>query len=349
MTEPLPTRKTIALLTALTCSIVGPLSGSATTTPQAGPFVAETARFELRSAPRIALHHFLLAWAADDAGEWPRYALPLAERDNWRSVLDEQEQREWSAAVEAYATTVGRSLLFDEGLLAARAWAAGALPHADIDAADRPLTEALESVLPIFVHHWWPTHDARNRAWIESISPTLGRVEENMAVRFEAAYGGRWPATAIPVDVMVYANAVGAYSSDGRLTISSDPLGNQMPQGLEMIFHEASHTDPLEQPLRAGLGAAFLAAGGTEPDRFWHDVIFFTSGEITRLALAAQGEPGYQHYGTLGVYRRGERWARQLPALEEHWRPFLESGSQDAAARNRALEALAAQLLAGDD
>ena len=148
---------------------------------------------------------------------------------------------------------------------------------------------------------------------------------------------------------MVYANAVGAYSAGGRLTISSVPLGNQMPQAIEMIFHEASHTDELEQPLRAGLSDAFRAAGVEEPERFWHDVIFFTSGEITRLVLAEHGEPGYQHYGTLGVYRRGERWAKQLPAFEAHWQPFLESRSREAGDRREALEALVAPLFAKDE
>jgi hypothetical protein len=165
-----------------------------------------------------------------------------------------------------------------------------------------------------------------------------------MIRRFEAAYGGTWPGEPIPVDVMVYANDVGAYSTAGRLTISSVPLGNQMPHAIEMVFHESSHTDPMEQPLRAAVQRAFQAAGVPEPERFWHDVIFYTSGEITRLVLAAHGEPGYEHYGALGVYVRGERWATELPAFEQHWRPFLESRSNDDAARRAALEALAGAL-----
>jgi hypothetical protein len=130
------------------------------------------------------------------------------------------------------------------------------------------------------------------------------------------------------------------------LTISSVLYGNQMPHAIEMIFHESSHTDPMEQPLRAALQDAFRAAETPEPERFWHDVIFYTSGEITRLVLAAHGEPNYHHYGSLGVYKRGQRWAVELPALDEHWRPFLESGSKDPNARRTALEALAVALRA---
>ena len=112
------------------------------------------------------------------------------------------------------------------------------------------------------------------------------------------------------------------------------------------MFHEASHTDSLEAPLREAIKAAFQAAGGDEPDRFWHDVIFFTAGEVTRLALERVGHTGYRHYGeTAGVYERGARWRVELPAFRRHWTPFLESGSTDAAARRQALERVAADVL----
>lgn len=57
--------------------------------------------------------------------------------------------------------------------------------------------------------------------------------------------------------------------------------------------------------------------------------------------LARHGQPGYQHYGSLGVYRRDERWAVELPTFERYWKPFLESGSGDANARRAALEQVA--------
>lgn len=309
------------------------------------PTVVATERFELRSDPHVALHHLLIDWATADADEWPPYALPIVERERWESELDERERGAWSAAVAAYGATVGRSLLFDEGLLAARDWASGVATRADVPAPDRPLIEAIEAALPVYARHWWPAHDARSRTWIDSVAPTLAAVEEEMIGRLEAAYGGRWPQGRIPVDVVVYANAVGAYSTGGRVTVSSAHRGNQMPQALEMIFHESSHIDPLERALRAGITGAFRAAGGEAPERFWHDVIFYTAGEVTRLVLAERGQPGYRHYGELGVYRRGERWSVELPALESHWRPFLESGSDDAMSRDAALRALAGSLL----
>lgn len=308
---------------------------------------ATTRRFLLRSDPRVGLHHFLIDWASADAGAWPPFAPPIAERDDWRSLLDDEDEQAWAAAVEAYAATRRRSLLFDEGLLAVRAWAAGVGTRDAIPEADRPLAAAIEAALPIYRRHWWPAHDARNRAWIESVSPTLAAIEEEMVPRLEAAYGGRWPSERIPIDIVAYANPVGAYSIAGRVTISSVDRGTVMPQAVEMIFHESSHIDPLEGALRAALRDAFQAAGGEAPDRFWHDVIFYTTGEVTRIVLAEHGEPGYEHYGELGVYTRGERWSVELPALERHWRPFLSSASADEGARHAALETLARELLTG--
>ena len=39
-----------------------------------------------------------------------------------------------------------------------------------IPKADQSMADALELALPIFERHWWPAHDARNRAWIESVA-----------------------------------------------------------------------------------------------------------------------------------------------------------------------------------
>ena len=311
----------------------------------AGP-VATTARFELWSQPRVGLHHFLLAWTLADADRWPPFAPPIVERDSWRHDLDEADARVWAAAVDAYGAARGRSLLFDEGMLAVRDWAAGAGDRNAIPEADRSLAEALESALPVYTRHWWPDHDRANRIWIEALVPALADVEEAVVVRLEAAYGGSWPTDRIPIDVVAYANPVGAYSTGGRVTIASGDPDIRMPQALETVFHEASHVDALEAPLRSAVGAAFGAAGGAAPGRLWHDLIFFTTGETLLRILADRGEPGYRHYGEVtGVYTRGERWAAELAGFRRHWQQFLAAARPDDEARRRALEALARELL----
>ena len=311
--------------------------------------VAQTDRFTLRSDPRVALHHFLLAWAAAEAETWPGYAPPVREREGWRDSLSAADARTWAAAVEAYAAARDRSLLFDDGMLALRDWAVGAADRAAIPAADRAMADALETALPVYRRHWWSRHDDWNRRWIAAVEPVLDEVEESVVLRLEAAYGGKWPTGLIPTDVMVHANPVGAYSVGGRVAISSGNRQIVMPQAVDLLFHEASHIGGLERPLRDGIDAAFRAVGSEAPDRLWHDFIFFTTGEILRDVMEAAGRPGFRPYGeAAGVYDRGERWAVELPALRRGWLPFVRSGSATPAARRAALEDVARALTAGD-
>ena len=115
----------IAVLVLTSCVLIAGYTGAGTLVAQESQLSVtgageRTARFELRSDPRVALHHFLLDWAASDAEEWPPYAPTLEEREDWRSVVGGEEQDVWTDAVEAYARTVGRSLVFDTGLVAVR-------------------------------------------------------------------------------------------------------------------------------------------------------------------------------------------------------------------------------------
>lgn len=334
--------KTMVLAAGL--AVCGGVPGGARAQGEDVPSVT-TARFELRSDIRVGLHHFLLDWAAADAGEWPPFAPPLVERETGLEELPAADRETWSGAVRAYAASVGRSLLFDDGLLALRDWAAGVGPMDAVPEEDLPLAEALEGALPVYRRHWWPGHDARNRAWIDAVAPVLRETEEGMAERLAAAYGGSWPDARIPADVVAYANPVGAYSTGGRVTLASGDRDNAMPGAIELLFHEASHVGSLEGPLRAALERAFERAGAEEPDRLWHDVIFVTSGEIARIVLEESGRPGYRHYGeTTGVYTRAPRWEAELPAFETHWLPFVRSGAAEAQMREAAFEGLARAL-----
>lgn len=304
----------------------------------------DTERFALRSDARVGLHHFLMVWAAADAGQWPAYAEPIVERGS-PPTMAPAEKAVWDAAVAAYAPTVGESPVFHSGLIAVRDWAAGVRPRGEVPAAARPLMDAIERALPVYQRHWWPAHDARNRRWIEAVLPLVRATEDDMARRIAAAYGGAWPAAPVPIEVVAYANDVGAYSTFGRVVVASTDPAIQGPQSLELLFHESSHTEELEEPLRETLRAAFEQEGATLPDRLWHDVIFFVSGDLTALALEAAGQPGYRHYGeTAGVYARGERWPPQLAAFEQHLRPFLHNGATDEASRSAAFRAVARAL-----
>jgi hypothetical protein len=240
----------------------------------------------------------------------------------------------------------GRDVTFDEGLLALRDHMAGAAPLDAVPEADRVVVTAAESVLDFYRANWWARHHEMNTAWIESLAPTLRRTEAMMTSRLAAAYGGQWPNEKLPIDVAVYVVPNGAYSSHGRVTMTSGKEGYRMPRALEMVLHESSHIGALEPELRAAIETAFKAEGVEAPPRLWHDLIFYTSGEIARVAYADLGKADYRHYGeTTGVYERGkETWDRLMPLLSLAWRDFVLSGSSDAGERERALRAVARGL-----
>lgn len=303
-----------------------------------------TALFEINSNARVSLHHLLIAWASADAGEWPRYAQPITERQDLDGLTPEDRET-WRGALDVYAATVGRSHVFDEGLRAVRDLAAGDV-DVRLDDDERALAEALERALPVYQEHWWPTHHEVNRAWASETAELLESYEGAIAERLEGAYGARWPTERVPVDAVPYANDVGAYSTGGRITIASADPENQSPQSLELVFHEASHVDELEMPLRDRIQEAYDAEGSEPPGRLWHDMIFLTTGEVTAIVLESQGRE-YQHYGhATGLYRRGERWPPQLAAFEEHWKPYLREGG-GVEARSEALRGMARALPGG--
>jgi hypothetical protein len=319
------------------------LSAFVAPTPAAAQ--ARTDHFELNSRPKVALHHLLVDWAQADAGDRPFYATPIAERATWRVRLDDDEAAAWSAALRAYDAAAGRSFVFDDGMIALRDYANGG-PRAALAPDDRPLADALDAALPVYESTWWPEHRLRNDAWIAAVLPVLDALEEDVIRRLEVAYGARWPDARIPADVVPYANDVGAYSTADRLTFESNDPGLVMPRAVEMVFHEASHVGALEGALKDALDETFRRAGGTAPDRLWHDLIFYSTGEIVRIVLEERGLPGYAHYGeATGAYTRADRWPPQLEAFEAHWLPFLRSSAPDDAARRAALDGVARMLL----
>jgi len=307
----------------------------------------ETTHFTLTSGVRTNLYHFLFNWALAGLDEAPPWAPTVQEREDGLNALPDDERTRWTAAVQTFADLVSRrSVVFDEGLIAVRAHVAGA--PSNIPASDRPLVAAVDAVLDIYERRWWPAHHRANVAWIEALSPSLRQAESMMTSRLAAAYGGTWPEARLPIDVAVYTVPVGAYSTSGRVTMTSLKKGYRMPHALEMVLHEASHLGSLEPALRESLDAAFAAAERTAPKRFWHELIFYTSGELTRVAyetIASGAEP-YRHYGeATGVYTRGAaRWSLLRPVLDQTWRPFVMRGSSDETARRAALDAMVRAL-----
>ncbi len=307
-----------------------------------------TDKFTFLVSIRSNLFHLLLNWASLNSGEAPPWTPDIAERDAGLDAYPAKERAAFERALQVFEKhALGRNITFDAGLHAVRAYAAGALGRDLVPDADHVLVDAVEASLPFFRKHWWHAHRDKNLAWIDAMIGTLTEVEHDMTTGLAKAYGASWPSSRVPIDIVVHAVPVGAYSAAGRVTMSSTRSGYEMPWSIEMVLHESSHLSELEPKLRSHLVDAFRAESKALPERLWHDVIFYTSAVVADVAFTAL-DPGtrYRHYGdATGMYERGkDRWEAMRPILDDTWNPFVRTGDGDADARRAALRAFAKRL-----
>lgn len=248
----------VLLLAAVAC---------ASAAPQRAP---ERPLFAFQSNFWVNLHHFARAVAR---GMPAPGELSAAERSTWDTGVAFYRER-----------YVDRDLLFDDGMVA-------------INNALRAVagTASLERLAPIYRAHWWPAHDATNRAWIAAVEPLLRRHGAALSRRIAASYDQSWPSEPIPVDLSVTAGPVGAYTTSPptHTTIAPGP-GYGGLASLEMLFHEASHAWGKE--LYDEIRESAAARHKTVPPQLWHAVLFYNAGELTRRTLLEDGVSDYVEY-----------------------------------------------------
>jgi hypothetical protein len=162
---------------------------------------------------------------------------------------------------------------------------------------DDGLKATLERLMPIYQTHWWPEHDRVNRAWIAAVQPLLERHGTALSRALTRTYDTTWPSNPVPVDLSVTAGPAGAYTTGPptHVTISSSDPGYQGLAGLEMLFHESSHSpiSDLFQRVREAASEQKVSV----PAQLWHGVPFYTAGELTTRELKAHGIAYAQYAG----------------------------------------------------
>lgn len=256
-----------------------------------------------------------------------------------KAEMTADERAAWDSAVAVYRATYSqRDLLMDEGMVAIKTALRGASPES-LDGIDIPadLRTALITAAPVYRRHFWPEHDAANRAWIANAEPLVRRHGAKIAPKLAAAYGETWPSEAIDIDLSVAAGPVGAYTTyPPHVTISSMDKSNQGLASLEIVFHESAHQ--WGRRLSQIIKESAETRGKTVPRGLWHAVLFYNSGEITRRVLEEAGVP-YALYGHPGVYTDlcGEGCFEKVKAA---WDPRLDG----TATMEEALDRLVASL-----
>lgn len=301
--------------------------------------VAEVTQLRLYSSFWPNLHHFLWAsaWAKRVAAN-PRslsQATPLPPGSDVQ--MTREEQATWDSAVAVYDREfANKNLLFDRGMTGIKL----GLVDRDDTLTGAPFDDELKTLLlsaaPIYRKHWWPAHDAANRAWIAEAARRTEPHAARIIAKLTSLYGVPWFTAPVRVDIVRVAQFQGAYTSTiptTHIVVASADVSYAGYGSTEMLFHESSHGLILK--VETAVNAA-LAASNKRAGDLWHVVLFYIAGEVTRQQLAAAGIEYKQYLYSTGLFDRA--WPRFRAPIEQHVQPYIDGKST--------LEQMAANLAA---
>ena len=242
-------------------------------------------------------------------------------------MLSGDELSQWHGIVKRYREFVGeRSPVFDPRLVQLNSALSKSTSDDLPDSISEPARELLRAAMPLYRPGQWQEDDRGNRFWMALAKPMLELAGEELAEAHANAYGVPFP-NRILVDVSALGWEYGAYTvgqgDSAHAVISSTDPSYAGFAALEMLFHEPSHAivAPDWGAIGGDLTKVAKELGVTPPPDLWHALLFYTSGELTRRALARRGVRNYEPY-ILGMYARTFRGFRE--PLETHWQQYLE-------------------------
>jgi hypothetical protein len=174
--------------------------------------------------------------------------------------------------------------------------------------------------------HWWTADDQANRFFIGYAAAMMRDTGGALVRAHEAVYRAKWPER-IRVYITPAGGPFGAYTVVGRsggviTTMSSRDPGYTGLRVVEMLLHESSHAivNPNNGPVATAIAAAAGKHGVEVPRDLWHAILFATSSELTRRALAVRGVPDYIP-SSIDLFTRA--WPRYREPVEKYWIPYV--------------------------
>lgn len=297
-------------------------------------------RFAFHSGFWVNLHHFLFLQArlqegrAGTAGN--QRSFPAQQAANL-SDLPPSERRPWQDAVNYYAENfAGRDLPYDSFLVRVddRLSEMGSCP--DLTGQSSPacasginpsLAAVLEEAAPVYRAHWWPEQNRANEAWISHTRDLLRQYGDKPAQALSRVFENTWPSDPIPVDVVSYAGAFGAYTTLDPLHIvlASGNPSNQGFAALEVTLREASHV--LAEPIRGEIIEQCRQQTKPVPHDLWHALASYTTAQVFEQSFAGQPLPSGVTLASLSEdnrkYMVARGWQVYQQILRQVWQPYL--------------------------
>ena len=235
-------------------------------------------------------------------------------------ALSDAEQKAWRQSVTAYANGLSKleatfdRQVYDVTNAVRRASPDRAAATLQIDVA---VAEALDRAAPIYRKAWWPRHREANRKWLAATQDPLKKYGPQILAYVTRVYQEPWMAGGFPVNISAWSNWAGAYSTyDSLLVIATMNAGNQGLHGFEITFHEAMHQ--WDEEIDARLLKIARDNKLKFNDLLSHAMIFYTTGEAMKTVV-----PSHLPYAEVAGIWKGRMGAFK-PALDAHWKPYLD-------------------------
>ena len=298
-------------------------------------FSSKAPAFEFHSGFWVNLHHFLYQQGRLRKGDDPITGIHNVQPASLDGLTPAQ-QKDWNAAVAAYAADWSNFDLLDNNLaliddrladLENCADLYGRGPAQCISGLQPPMIAALNQAAPIYRVRWWPEQDRQNRAWISAVAPGLRIMGEEIGSELAQIYMAEWPRRALRVDVVGYAGPQGAYISlvPLHLVISGSDPRNQGLAAFEVLLRTGSVT--VAGGLNEAVSVQCRRLNIPIPRDLSPAILFYTVGELTRRFAVDNPAAGIALPSSPYAYRSELAqfgWSNYQPLLERYWQLYLD-------------------------
>lgn len=265
---------------------------------------------EIHQDQWMALHMFAynLARNQSDVEDWNRVSID----DMDMALVQGELAGDIEPLIAAYAPYATMHPLFDNELAMI---GAHILQEGIETLPEDSIRSALITFMPLYEAHFAERHRRIVSEMAKRVEAQVAEHGGSVAAELSRTLGAEWGSDPIRFDLVPYVTRAGAFTAGSwRWSVMSAMDKGMNQHAFEMVFHEASHMDPIGEGIEA-IAAAALEKHGIEGRRFWHYLLFYASGDAAKKALG----PGYVPY----IYAQGLRNRRGAKpfydAIEATW------------------------------
>lgn len=284
--------------------------------------VAKTAKFqkinfEFHSAFLMNLHHFLYN-ISTSTGQ--------LEKTQWLKEPSASEMDVLREALVFYQENYAKKdFVFDTDM--ANIKRALSVNDNNNDASTLALPVKLKNILnrvtPIYTRCIWSKQDQSNRQWIHDVAALNNTYGAEIQEKLEKILDLPYPRTPIRVDIVVDTGTFEGAYTDEQIVLPSGRADYNGLASLEMLYHEATHTGPIDK-VSAQIESDLKATGRSSESMLWHAVHFYTVGSVVQDILKQRGNLDYQPYANARIFKPGSRWSIFNAPLELSWKPYMQ-------------------------